>query len=257
VPACARPERDPLQPAGGRDLPTLAIVVPVYHEAATAAALLDRLAALTACELVVVDGGSSDGTAARLAEVGDRPALAAHAARGGYRVVSGPRGRPQQMNHGAGLTTAEVLVFLHADTTFTPAHAAAVQRAVAAGADLGCFALQIDSADARLQLASRLISLRSRLLPSATGDQAIYVRRTVFAALGGYRELPLCEDLDFIKRAHHGRRFVCLRPPVHTSARRWEQRGVGRTILLMWLLRLGAHAGVDPATLKRYYEDVR
>jgi rSAM/selenodomain-associated transferase 2 len=232
-------------------------VVPVYNEAHCAESLLARLARLTDCEVVIADGGSCDGSAEKLRGTAPVPALHRLAADGGYRVVSGPRGRARQMNQGARAARAEVLLFLHADTTLGPQHALAVRHAVAQGADFGCFPVRIDSPDLRLRLASKLISLRSRLLTSATGDQAIFMRRSLFEQLGGYRELDLGEDLDLIKRARRRGRFLCLGCAVDTSARRWEQRGVTRTILTMWLLRLGVHAGVDPRKLRQFYEDIR
>lgn len=224
-------------------LPSLSIIVPVLNESRGAAALAQRLSALSHHHVIIVDGGSSDGTAQRLADTA--------------RVISGPRGRAAQMNHGARECVSDMLVFLHADTGFSPQHARAAQHAIAEGADFGCFTLHIDSRDPRLRLASGAISLRSRLMPSATGDQVIFMRRSLFEALSGYREIALCEDIDLIARARHHGRFTCVNLPVLTSARRWEGRGIVRTILLMWLLRLGCHAGIDPARLRKFYEDVR
>ena len=109
-----------------------------------------------------------------------------------------------------------------------------------------------------MSITARMAALRSRLLPSASGDQAIFVARAAFDALGGYREVALCEDLDFVARLRRLGRFVCLDAHAQTSARRWEKNGVGRTIALMWALRLGWHLGVPPETLCRLYgQDVR
>jgi len=231
----------------------------VFNEARVAPALAERLSALVeiATEIAVIDGGSSDDTVQILQDVRRWPRLHAEPRR--FRVARGPKGRAVQMNSGARGCQADVLVFLHADTEFSPAHCRAIQAAAARGVDFGCFALSIASPDPRLQLASWLITLRSRLMPSATGDQAIFMRRPLFEQLHGYRDLALCEDLDLIKRARaRGRgRYACLEPAVATSPRRWEQGGVWRTILLMWLLRLGCHAGIDPLTLKRVYQDIR
>ncbi len=236
-------------------LPTLAVVVPVLNEAGAAQSLAQRLSQLSDFQIIVVDGGSIDQTVRLLGDTTLFSRLLRHA--GGYKVLRGGGGRGAQMNQGARSCKADVLVFLHADTSFTPQHARAAQRAVAGGADFGCFTLRIDSENPWLLLVGRLVSLRSRLLPSATGDQAIFIRRRLFERLGGYREIPLCEDIDLISRAQARGRFVCINKSVCTSARRWQQHGVLRTILLMWLLRLGFHLGVHPATLKRLYEDVR
>ena len=130
-------------------------------------------------------------------------------------------------------------------------------RAIDRGAELGCFAIRIQSRDWRLRLGGRLQSLRSRVLLSATGDQAIFVRADVFEDLGGFHErLELCEDLDFVRRFGAGRdpaRFAFVDEPVKTSARRWESSGVSTTIGLMWALRLGYHLGVSPNRLSQYY----
>jgi rSAM/selenodomain-associated transferase 2 len=222
-----------------------AVIVPVLDEARLIDALVPRLAALAGeAEVVVVDGGSRDGT---------RERLAAAAPGAGFRLIGAPAGRARQMNAGAAATSAPVLLFLHADTALPPGGPALAARAVAAGAAGGCFSLAIDSRDPRLRLAAAIISLRSRLLPSASGDQAIFAARAVFERLGGYRPLPLCEDLDLVGRLGRAGRFVCLPEVVHTSARRWHARGVGATIALMWTLRLGYHLGVPPSLLARLY----
>ena len=102
-------------------------------------------------------------------------------------------------------------------------------------------------------MAARLINLRSRLLPSATGDQAIFCTRSAFDAVGGFREIELCEDLDFVQRLSRHGRFALVDATVATSARRWQQNGINRTIALMWTLRLGYHLGVAPNMLARFY----
>jgi rSAM/selenodomain-associated transferase 2 len=227
----------------------LALIVPVLNEACLVHELAAELAACAPrAEVVVVDGGSDD----------DTRAMMERCAGGAFRVLGGPRGRAQQMNAGARATRAPVLLFLHADTRLPAGALDAVTAAVDGGAVGGCFRLRIASADPRLRLAARLINLRSRLLPSASGDQAIFVRRSAFARLGGFRELELCEDLDLVARLRQLGRFALVDDAVETSARRWERNGVARTIALMWALRIGFHLGVDPSTLGRIYgPDVR
>jgi rSAM/selenodomain-associated transferase 2 len=221
----------------------VAVVVPVFDEARLVGSLVPALDHLAVdAEVVVVDGGSRDGT---------REALAR------FRLIDAPRGRATQMNAGARATAAPVLLFLHADTRLPPTGLDAVAAAIDSGAVAGCFQLRIDSQDPRLRLASSIINLRSRLLPSASGDQGIFVRRDVFDAIGGYRPIALCEDLDLVARLAPRGRFACLNETVETSARRWQRNGVNRTIALMWALRLGYHLGVAPATLQRLYGEAR
>jgi hypothetical protein len=161
------------------------------------------------------------------------------------------------MNVGARATSADVLLFLHADTRLPQGALDEVERAVACGAGFGCFPVHIDSDDARLKLAARIINLRSQLTCSATGDQAIFVRRDLFDAVGGFPEIALCEDLALMRRLCGRAPFRMLGAKVTTSARRWEQRGVLRTIALMWTIRCGFHLGVDPGVLARLYPEAR
>jgi rSAM/selenodomain-associated transferase 2 len=222
-----------------------AVVVPVLNEAPLAQQLAAQVARLSAQEVVIVDGGSHDGTPQALRAAG-------------LRVLESPRGRARQMNMGARATRAPLLLFLHADTRLSDGALAQAAAAVDAGAVGGCFRLRIDSPDPRLRVAARIITWRSRLMPSASGDQAIFVERRAFERIGGYREVALCEDLDLVARLKRIGRFVCLPAYAETSARRWEENGVARTIALMWALRLGWHLGVPPSLLGRlYHRDVR
>ena len=223
----------------------VAVIVPVLDEMAQLPALAAEVARLRArAEIVVVDGGSSDGTRAALAGLG-------------VTVVDAPRGRARQMNAGARATAAPILLFLHADTRLPAGALDVISAAIDGGAAGGCFRVRIDSRDPRLALAARIINMRSRLMASATGDQAIFVRRDLFDRLGGYRELALCEDLDLVRRLRRLGRFILADGEVATSARRWHGHGVMRTIALMWTLRLGYHLGVSPDLLARWYRDAR
>jgi rSAM/selenodomain-associated transferase 2 len=226
----------------------VSIIVPVLDEAPAVEALLAELDRWPAAERVLVDGGSSDGTFTR---------LSAAASRHGLTVLCSPRGRAAQMDAGARAATGQVLLFLHADTRL-PEHALEhVAAAVRDGAVGGCFRVRICSDDLRLRAASAIISARSRLVGSATGDQAIFVRRDVFERVGGFGPLPLFEDLELVRRVRAHGRFTCVPATVDTSARRWHGRGVTRTIALMWALRLGYHLGLSPARLARAYQPER
>ena len=216
--------------------------MPVLDEAPRIAAQLQPLQALRAqgVELVVVDGGSIDGTARLLAGLADR-------------VLAAPRGRATQMNAGAAASRGGVLLFLHADTILPVAAPAAVLAAIDGGACWGRFDVRIDGGQPLLRIVERMMNWRSRLTGIATGDQAIFVRRDTFAAIGGYPELPLMEDIALCSALRRRAAPACLDATVITSGRRWEQRGVLRTVLLMWWLRAAFFFGADPTQLARRY----
>ena len=220
--------------------PRLTLVVPVLNEAACIREALAALAPLRTRghEVIVVDGGSTDDTVELAAPLCDQ-------------VLRAPRGRALQMNAGARVASGETLVFLHADTRL-PAHAD--DEIARADAIWGRFNVRIASDRLVLAVVARAMNLRSRLSGIATGDQAIFVRRQAFP---GFPEIPLMEDIAFSRRMKRRGRPACLRACVTTSARRWEARGVVRTILLMWRLRLLYALGMTPQRLAREYADQR
>jgi len=223
----------------------ISIIVPTYNEAAALPGFLEELeplveAAPAATELVLVDGGSDDGT------VGI-------ARRAGWPIRVTERGRAVQMNAGARQADGDLLLFLHVDTRLPAGALDRVGRAVAGGALGGWFDVRLDSDRPLLRLIGRLITWRSRLTRVASGDQAIFIRREAFEELGGYAPVPLFEDLDLCRRMKRAGPVISIDTPVVTSCRRWERWGVWRTILGMWALRSLYYLGVDPALLARYY----
>ena len=213
----------------------LSVVVPTLNEARGIRAALEALAPLRARghEVIVADGGSADGTAELAAGLCDR-------------VVRAPRGRGSQMNAGAATASGEILVFLHADTRL-PRDA---ERAIPQGALWGRFDVQIESRHPLLKVVAWAMNLRSRLTGIATGDQAIFVRRDAFP---GFPEIALMEDVAFSKAMKRRAPPACRREKVVTSGRRWESRGVLRTVVLMWRLRLLYFLGARPEELARIY----
>lgn len=214
----------------------LSVVVPVLDEAAGIRAALEALAPLRSRghEVIVVDGGSRDGTPELAAALCDR-------------VLSAPRGRALQMNAGARAAGGEVLLFLHADTRLPPGADELIQDCSV----WGRFDVQIEGRHPLLKLVACAMNLRSRLTGIATGDQAIFVRRDAFP---GFPEIALMEDVALSKLLKRRGAPACLRQRVVTSGRRWESRGVLRTIGLMWRLRLLYFLGVSPERLARRYE---
>ncbi|HEV8241537.1 MAG TPA: TIGR04283 family arsenosugar biosynthesis glycosyltransferase [Thermoanaerobaculia bacterium] len=223
--------------------PRLAIVVPTLDEERAMRENLARTLA-HADELIISDGGSIDGTR----EI---------AARLGARVVTGPAGRGAQLNRGAAATTAELLLFLHADTTLPPGAADAVRAAVARGCCGGGFRLHFEPARPLFRFVATFANLRSRLTRVALGDQAQFATRAAFDQLGGYREWPILEDLDFARRLKRAGRIAILPLAASTSARRFEKRGPLRTVLTNWLIWTLFACGVSPARLARLYRNVR
>jgi rSAM/selenodomain-associated transferase 2 len=158
------------------------------------------------------------------------------------------------MNAGARTARGDILLFLHADTVLPEGAGKAILAALAdAGTVGGRFDVRLDSRRPLLALVGWLMNRRSRLTGICTGDQGIFVRRTVFEALGGYPDIPLMEDVELTRRLKRHGRLVALPLRVVTSARKWEREGVLRTIVLMWALRLLYALGVSPARLHRCY----
>jgi rSAM/selenodomain-associated transferase 2 len=221
----------------------LSIIMPVLDEGEGIAPTLDALSDMRAlgAEVIVVDGGSRDATIQRARLRTDR-------------VLSAPRGRALQMNAGAAKATGDVLLFLHADTRL-PRHADLVVLTglERSGRAWGRFNVKIEGRSPLLLLVGWLMNLRSRLTGIATGDQAIFVRRDTFQAIGGFAEIPLMEDVALCKRLKGVSRPLCLSERVVTSGRRWEKNGVLNTIVLMWRLRLAYFFGVNPNELARQY----
>ena len=221
----------------------LSIIMPVLDEGEGIAGALDALAELRGLgvEIIVVDGGSHDATVQRARLRADQ-------------VLTAPRGRALQMNAGAAKAAGDVLLFLHADTGLPrEAERLVLDGLARSGRGWGRFDVTIDGRHPMLRLVAAMMNLRSRLSGIATGDQAIFVKRELFQAAGGFPEIPLMEDIALSKRLKRLRRPLCLRERAITSGRRWETHGVFRTILLMWRLRLAYFFGADPAALAGRY----
>lgn len=225
----------------------LSIIIPVLNEAENLPGLLEHLVPLRAggSEVIVVDGGSGDGS----------PQLASRA---GVRLVAAGRGRARQMNAGAAAASGDVLLFLHADTMLPMLAGQAIETAIRSGGRAaerawGRFDVRIDGRPFMLRVIAALMNWRSRLTGIATGDQAMFVTRRAFEAAGGFPEQPLMEDIELSKRLRALSRPICLAERVTTSGRRWEANGVWRTIWLMWRLRWAYWRGVDAAELARLY----
>lgn len=223
----------------------ISIVIPVLNEASTIAATLERTNSLDGdFEIIVVDGGSTDATAL----IASRYA----------NVIQGPRGRARQMNAGASEARGDVLLFLHADTLLPQGAIVGVDQALRDSRVVGGrFKVRLGNSGIPYRLIAFAINLRDRFFGGFTGDQSIFVRAGVFRTLGGYRDMPLMEDLDLGRRLAAAGKISRLPLCVTTSSRRWERHGIAKTVLLMWTLRLLFTLGCPPARLKRFYGEMR
>ena len=222
----------------------LSIIVPCLNEADSIRETLAALAPLRArgAEIIVVDGGSSDGTVARAAPHADF-------------VITAPRGRASQMNAGAARASCEILLFMHADALLPEsADALIVEGLKRLRRGWGRFDVAISGGPPLLRVVAWLMNVRSRLTGIATGDQAIFATRSLFTAAGGYPDIALMEDIALCKRFKRYGPPLCLKHRLTTSGRRWEKHGVVRTILLMWNLRLAYWLGADPRKLAIRYD---
>jgi rSAM/selenodomain-associated transferase 2 len=223
--------------------PRLSIVVPALNEAEGIVETLATLGPLRARghEVIVVDGGSADATAELARPLADR-------------VLVAERGRARQQNAGAAAAAGDVLLFLHADTRLPPdADKLVLGGLERTGRGWGRFDVRLTGRHPMLRVVERMIGLRSRLSGIATGDQAMFVRRDWFRRAGGFPDLPLMEDVALSRALKRLGPPLCLRETVTTSSRRWERRGVFRTMLLMWRLRWSYWRGADPAVLAERY----
>jgi rSAM/selenodomain-associated transferase 2 len=221
---------------------TTTFVIPVLNEAENIRSLLQYLfSGFPGCQCVVVDGGSSDTT---LAE----------AAAGGADVISSDPGRAVQMNAGAAAATGDYLFFLHADTR-PSINATQLQCELQTQPEWGFFRVRLSGSQWMFRVIERAMNLRSTLSSVATGDQMLFITKALFERSGGYRDIPLMEDVEYCKRLRRIARPQVVAQVVETSSRRWEQNGIASTVIQMWLLRLAYFFGVPATRLKAYYSN--
>lgn len=222
----------------------LSIIVPLLNERNLIAELAEQLQPWLGrddCEAILVDGGSGDGTAELARDAG-------------LGVLVSPKDRALQMNCGAAAARGEILLFLHGDTQLPANALELIESALVEKYCWGRFDVRIDGHSFWFPVIATLVNWRSHLSGIATGDQGIFVRRRVFEQLGGFPAQPLMEDIELSKRLLKISRPACIGVPVLTSGRRWQSRGVLRTILLMWRLRFAYWRGVPVEILARRYE---
>ncbi len=222
--------------------PRISIIVPALNEGAIIDGLLDSLqpARASGHEVVLVDGGSEDDTRAKAEGKVDL-------------LLQNRAGRARQMNRGARESSGRWLWFLHADSSLPAGWLQQIEAAC--GSDTGqwgFFAVRLDNPRWPYRVIAWFMNRRSCLTRIATGDQGIFVRRELFFAHNGYADLPLMEDVDLSRRLKEFEP-CCLQGPLGTSARRWEEQGILRTVFRMWSLRLAFWLGISPRRLSRHY----
>jgi rSAM/selenodomain-associated transferase 2 len=221
-------------------------IVPVWHEATTAPALIRQIRALDGggdCEVIVVDGDPEGPTLRCIDDAGSVK-------------LTAPRGRALQMNAGAAIASGEILVFLHADTRLPDSFFCDMDHVIETGAVAGAFRLRFDSPRAIYRIMSWFVTARSRLTREPYGDQAVFMRREYFHRLGGYAPIPIMEDVELVRRIRRsGGRLAMARSSVITSSRRMEARGAMRQVLRNAVITLLYNIGVSPRVLSRWYTD--
>ena len=223
----------------------ISIIIPVLNEANTINAVLARILGASNVEVIVVDGGSQDETVALAQSVG-------------VKVIAVTSERASQMNVGAAVATGSILLFLHADTHLPPAFDTLVRQVLQnTGAIAGAFELRIDAELWGIRVIEKMVDWRSRFLSLPYGDQAIFLKASIFKEIGGFPNLPIMEDFELMRRLKRYGKIAIVPAPVLTSGRRWQKLGVVRTTLINQLIIISYFLGVHPARLARWYRQRR
>ena len=223
----------------------ISIIIPTLNEECALPRLLESLQGTSECEVILVDGGSTDKTLL-LAE------------KANYLTISAPRGRGRQMNIGANAASGKILLFLHADTRLPENFLQLIiNTLLQPNVSAGAFSLKIESNSKRLAMIAWFANLRSRCLSLPYGDQAIFTRRTTFLTAGGFPEIEIMEDFVFVQNLKKVGSIIILKESVKTSARRWQNIGVLRTTIINQVIIFGFYLGVQPAKLSYFYRRMR
>ncbi len=219
----------------------ISVVVPVKNEPPEAALRFARFSSLPDCELLVVQAGGN-------------PAATSAWSAAGARFIPGNGSRGACLARAVSESRGQILFFLHADSRPPPDALELIQATIGRGAAAGAFSLAYEDADLGMRWIAAWANLRSRLLRLPFGDQGIFCRRDVYESAGGFRDMPVCEDVDLVRRLRDAGRFV-VRPEVTTtSARRYHESGALRQVLRVWTVLGGYFLGVAPERLGRWYD---
>lgn len=223
------------------EIQKISIVIPVLNEANAIGDVLAQVGKACAVEVIVVDGGSHDETVTLAQSMG-------------VKVICATAGRANQMNAGAAVATGEILLFLHADTRLPSEFATLVRQALQDPKTVaGAFELQIDAQMWGLRTIEVMVNLRSRLLSLPYGDQGIFLKSSVFRKIGGFPNLPIMEDFEFMRRLRTLGKVAIVPASVLTSGRRWQKLGVVKTTALNQIAIVAYLLGVSPHRIVRWY----
>jgi rSAM/selenodomain-associated transferase 2 len=224
-------------------LKKISVIIPTLNEADCIASCLASLQTLRQLghEVLVVDADSSDATISIAEKYADA-------------VLSSPRGRARQLNYGTTNATGDLFLFLHADSLLPSRSIERLQKLLDKGEFWGRFDVQLSGSNIMFRVIEYFMNMRSRLSGIATGDQAMFVSRLLFEKAGGFPQIELMEDIDLSANLKKICRPVCLKEKVESSSRRWEQNGIIKTVLMMWMLRFRYAIGANPASLAKTYE---
>ena len=219
----------------------ISIIIPALNETATIGRTLSHLEGVDDLEVIVVDGGSNDGTA-ELAETQ------------GAKVIQSQPGKAVQMNAGAAAASGDILAFLHADTLLPEGFSGQIISALnQKGVVAGAFRLSIDSTAAGIRIIERVANYRSRLLRLPYGDQALFIKKSLFEKMGGFAEVPIMEDFILVRRLNRKGKIVILPTAVTTSPRRWMHYGIVKTWFINQAIIIAYYLGITPERLTRWY----
>jgi rSAM/selenodomain-associated transferase 2 len=225
--------------------PDISIIIPTLNEADNLTAILSSIQGSTSAEIIVVDGGSKDGTV-RLAKAF------------GVKILTEATGRAGQLNSGVMAASGDVLLFLHADTRLPEDFDQYVLSTLSKpGTVAGAFGLAIDDPQVGLRIIEQLANFRSRFMRMPYGDQVIFLRKDTFNEVGGFPKIPVMEDFAFMQRLRRMGRVEIAPVAATTSARRWQELGILKTTLINQLMILAYFLRVDPDRLERLYKRLK
>ena len=227
-----------------RTLDKVSIIIPVLNEARVLEQTLSQLRSeLGPHELIIVDGGSTDGSA--------------HIAEKYGKVLISERGRAKQLNAGAAAASGNILIFLHADIWLEPGALTAVETALSSGYVGGGFRQKIDGKNILYRIIEIAGNIRGKYLKVFYGDSGIFLSRADFEKIGGFPEIPILEEMEFSTALRRLGKTTLVTPHIHISARRWETKGILRTTANNWLITLLYFLKFSPAQLAKLYRHIR